>query len=117
MTLGLITSAAYINQEMSAEFGLLPPAFLPVGNTRLFRYQTDLLKRIVDHVVLTLPDSFSVAAADQKLLAEDGVETIHLPDCLSLGESVMLGITLAAEGDEPTVILHGDTLFLHLDSF
>jgi len=29
----------------------------------------------------------------------------------------MLGITLAAEGDEPTVILHGDTLFLHLDSF
>jgi len=117
MTLGLITSAAYINQEMSAEFGMLPPAFLPVGNTRLFRYQAELLKRLTDRVVLTLPESYCVAAADKKLLAADGVETIYVPDGLSLGELVMLGITLAAAGDEPTIVLHGDTLFLHLDAF
>lgn len=35
----LIMSGGYIGTDMVAEFGMLPPAFLPVGNTRLYEYQ------------------------------------------------------------------------------
>lgn len=35
MALKLITSAAYVDPELAAEFGRLPPAFLPVGHGRL----------------------------------------------------------------------------------
>jgi hypothetical protein len=117
MSVGIITSAAFINPEMSAEFGLLPPAFLPVGNARLFRYQAALLSRLADRVVLTLPDSFLIPSQDKKLLDRLKVGVIPLPDGLSLAQSVMLAIIQSIEGDEPVVILHGDTLFLGLDAF
>ena len=67
MSLGLITSAAYANSEMAAEFGILPPSFLPAGNTRLFRHQAQLLSKIADRVVLTLPESFTVPVPDARL--------------------------------------------------
>ena len=35
----LISSAAYVEPELEAEFGRLPPAFLPLGNRRLFVHQ------------------------------------------------------------------------------
>jgi hypothetical protein len=102
---------------MSAEFGPLPPAFLPAGNTRLFRYQTELLRKFVDRVVLTLPESFVVPDYDERLLEALGLETIRIPDGLSLAESVMLAIIQCISSDEPIIILHGDTLFLELEQF
>ncbi len=117
MSVGIITSAAFINPEMSAEFGLLPPAFLPVGNTRLFKYQAELLRKLADRVVLTLPESFVLSSYDEHLLKALDVDTIRIPDGLSLAESVMLAIIQSINGDEPIVILHGDTLFLGLEEF
>jgi hypothetical protein len=117
MSVGIITSAAFINPEMSAEFGLLPPAFLPAGNARLFQHQAALLGQLADRVVLTLPESFSIPAQDSKLLDRLKVGVIRLPDGLGLAQSVMLAIIQSIEGDEPVVILHGDTLFLELDAF
>ncbi len=112
MSVGLITSAAYINSEMSAEFGLLPPAFLPVGNARLFKYQAALLHRFVDRVVLSLVDSFVIPDYDAALLTKLSVEVVRIPDGLGLGESIMLALMQSMSGDEPVVVLHGDTLFL-----
>ncbi len=48
MSIGVIAAAAYISQEMAAEFGPLPPGFRPMGNNRLFRFQTELLHRLAD---------------------------------------------------------------------
>jgi hypothetical protein len=117
MSVGIITAAAYINPEMSAEFGLLPPAFLPVGNTRLFKHQAALLEKLTDRIVLTVPNTFVVPPYDVRLLASLGITVIHIPDGLSLAQSVMLAIIQSIEGDEPVVILHGDTLFLEAESF
>jgi hypothetical protein len=117
MSVGIITSAAFINPEMSAEFGLLPPAFLPVGNARLYRRQAALLSRLVDRVVLTLPESFVLPDHDVQLLKQLNLQVIRLPDGLSLAQSVMLAIIQSIEGDEPVILLHGDTLFLELDDF
>ena len=112
MSLAIIASAAIVNAEMAAEFGPLPPAFLPVGNTRLFRLQAELLRALADRVVLTLPQSFTPSAHDRKLLAELGVATLAIPDGLSLADSLMLAVIQSLSADEPLTILHGDTLFL-----
>src|ERR1700733_9117204 len=107
MSVGIITSAAFINSEMSAEFGLLPPAFLPVGNARLYRRQAALLSRLADRVVLTLPESFVLPDHDVQLLKQLNLRVIRLPDGLSLAQSVMLAIIQSIEGDEPVILLHG----------
>ena len=117
MSVGIITSAAFINPERSAEFGLLPPAFLPVGNARLFRHQAALLKKLTDRQVLTLPESFVIPAHDARLLKQLDLKVVRLPDGLSLAQSVMMAIIQSIDGDEPVTILHGDTLFLALEDF
>jgi hypothetical protein len=117
MSVGIITSAAFINPEMSAEFGLLPPAFLPVGNARLFRHQAALLSQLTERQVLTLPESFAIPAFDADLLEQLKLKVVRLPDGISLAQSVMLAIIQSIEGDEPVMILHGDTLFLDLENF
>jgi hypothetical protein len=117
MSVGLIASAAYINQEMAAEFGPLPPSFLPLGNARLFRLQTALLRPMVDRVVLSLPQSFSLPSRDARLLAELGVTAVRVPDGLSLAESLMVALAQSLGRDEQLYILHGDTLFQGLKSF
>ena len=117
MSLGLITSAAIINQEMAAEFGRLPPSFLPLGNARLFRLQAELLRPMVDRVILSLPQSFHPPLHDIRLLAELGVTIVRIPEGVSLAESVMLALAQSLIGDEQVMILHGDTLFPGFKSF
>ena len=117
MSVGLIASAAYINQEMAAEFGPLPPAFLPLGNARLFRLQAALLRPMADRIVLSLPQSFNLPAHDARLLAELGVTAVRVPDDLSLAESLMVALAQSLGSDEQLYILHGDTLFQGLQSF
>lgn len=117
MSVAIITSAAYISAEMAAEFGPLPPAFLPVGNTRLFKLQAELLRQFADRVVLTLPVSFTPSQHDVRLLAALDIETVAIPDGLPLAESLMLAAIHSLDGDEGLTILHGDTLFLGLKDF
>jgi len=84
----LITSAAYVGQELASEFGRLPPSFLPVGNKRLFNYQIAQFlsgKRIV----LTIPEGFQISSYDQEKLDDLGVDVLPIPEGLSLGESVV----------------------------
>jgi hypothetical protein len=109
--LALITSAAYVNAEIGAEFGQLPPCFLPFGHNRLFMPQIAGLKRDGQRIVLTLPQSFKPGDWDRAYLAEAGVELLFIPDTLSLGESIGYALTLS-DARGPVRILHGDTLFL-----
>ena len=117
MSVALITAAAYINQEMAAEFGPLPPAFLPLGNARLFRLQAELLRQVADRIVLSLPQSFTPSPQDARLLAALGVTVVQIPDGLALAESVMLALIQSLAGDEQLYIMHGDTLFPGLRQF
>lgn len=117
MSVGLIASAAYINQEMAAEFGPLPPAFLPLGNARLFRLQAALLRPMVDRIVLSLPRSFDLPPHDDRLMADLGIATVRVPDGLTLAESLMIALSQALGRDEQLYVLHGDTLFQGVRSF
>lgn len=42
----LITSAAYISNELRIEFGVIPPCLLPIGNRTLLEYQAESIRKI-----------------------------------------------------------------------
>lgn len=102
----LILSAAYIGDDMAAELGRIPPAFLPLGGQRLFEHQCKLAK---GKVFLTLPQEYPVLPVDQETLSQLGITVLRLDSNLSLRESALS----ALEGIDqlgPVEILFGDTL-------
>ena len=109
MTVRLIMSGALVGQELAAEFGPLPPAFLPVGAQPLYELQLRALAG-AGPVHLVLPESFEAAQHDLDRLAELGVEVVSAPDGLKLGEAVVYALNAIGAGDAPVHLLHGDTL-------
>jgi len=106
---GLIMSGAYVGQELAAEFGYLPPSFLPVGTNRLYEYQRPLFPAEAA-VYLGLPESFVPSDTDCNRMMQLGLVPLALPDGLSLGEAVVFALNLVGGPDQPVTILHGDTL-------
>lgn len=111
----LITSGAYVGHELAAEFGRIPPSFLPVGNQRLFRRQISELKFCFDKIVLSVPDDYEISNVDRSWLIEHGVEIIPLPHRLSLRDSIIRIIAALEIEDGGLAILHGDTLLGGID--
>ena len=105
----LITSSAFVDQELSAEFGHLPPAFLPVGTKRLYEYQLERLGA-ARPVFITVPESYGLASEDRRRLANAGATLLPVPDGLSLGEAVVFALNLIGGANQTVRILHGDTL-------
>src|SRR5689334_10664789 len=109
MTVRLIMSGALVGQELAAEFGPLPPAFLPVGLQRLYELQMKALEG-AGAVHLVLPETFAVPEPDAARLAALGVEIVTAPEGLTLGEAVVYALNTIGAGDVPVHLLHGDTL-------
>ena len=112
----LITSAKYINPELQVEFGKIPPSFLPLGAKRLYEHQVKLLQDSGEKIVFSLPSSYALNSADVKKLESLNVEIIFVKDGLSLGESIVYVLNMLLPIDNELSILHGDTLFTHLES-
>lgn len=111
MTVRLIMSGAVVGQELAAEFGPLPPSFLPVGVQRLYQLQMRALAGS-GPVHLVLPETFAVPEHDAERLAELGVEVVPIPEGLRLGEAIVYALNAIGAGDVPVHLLHGDTLIL-----
>jgi len=112
----LLPSAAYVSSELAAEYGRLPPAFLPVGHQRLYELQVASLlnSKIQTHIFLTIPQSFHVPSADRNWFIEHQVELIVVPDDLSLSESILFALEMIELPYDELNILHGDTLIYDL---
>ena len=110
----LITSAKYVNPELEAEFGKIPPAFLPLGGRRLYEHQVELLNSVGEDIALSIPESFEITSADSKKLKQIGLKIIRVPDGLLLGESIIYALNMLLPISESIKILHGDTFFSSL---
>lgn len=107
----LITSAAYVNAEIEAEYGTLPPSFLPIGHDRLIALQIEKAALLGGRLIVSLPASFEPTEWDLGLLRGRGAEVLFVPDGLSLGESIAYSLAVS-QATGPVRILHGDTVFL-----
>ena len=105
----VIASGEYVETELSAEFGRIPPAFLPVGNKRLYTYQIGQLESRHETIWMTLPDDFELDEADRRDLAQRGVRLFRTCTGVSLGAAMRAFLrTTAITG--AVDILYGDTL-------
>jgi hypothetical protein len=105
----LITSGAYVDSELYAEFGRIPPAFLPVGNRRLFTYQARRHGARHAQVVMTVPGDFALDEADAACLEACGISLYRTETGAALGWAVH--DFLSTHGvTGPIEILYGDTL-------
>ena len=112
----IITSGAYIESQLEAEFGKIPPSFLPLGGTRLYQHQNKLLKPFFKKIQISLPEDYRVPTQDLSELNKLGMHIIYAPISLSLGESILYGLNTQNENcDEHISILHGDTLIEDID--
>jgi hypothetical protein len=111
----LIASAAYVEPELAAEFGRLPPAFLPLGNRRLFEHQRAALGDTPGRLLLSLPEDFSPEPSDLRRLAELRIEVLTVPPGLTLGQSLVYVINVTATSGAGLSVLHGDTLLQGFD--
>lgn len=106
----LITSAAYVGDEIQAEFGRIPPAFLPLGSSYLIQHQLRQLRDRHD-IFVSLPTDFELSDPQLELLQTERVRVIRVNPEKSLGISVFQSILETSAG-RPLEILHGDTLVM-----
>jgi hypothetical protein len=112
----IITSGAYIESQLEAEFGKIPPSFLPLGGIRLYQHQNKLLKPFFKNILISLPADYKVPAQDLTELNKIGMHVIYSPISLSLGESILYVLKAQNENcDKHISILHGDTLIENID--
>ena len=107
----LITSGAYIGEEMQAEFGRIAPAFLPIGASYLIQHQLSEAKGR-DKIWLSLPHDYKMTTSQHRLLDDRGVHIFRADAHKSLGMSVFQAI-LEIGQDNPLEIIHGDTLVVN----
>ncbi|MDE9461683.1 capsular biosynthesis protein [Xenorhabdus bovienii] len=103
-------SAAYVGQDLKAEFGDIPPCMLPLGNKRLYTYQIELAEKNED-IYISLPESYKLSQDDKAWFIKNNIEIIYLPDGITLGESLVTAINSMIFKDSQSLkILFGDTL-------
>jgi hypothetical protein len=111
----LILSGAYIDQELAAELGVLPPAFLPVGMGRLYDLQIDSLSALDADLYMTLPSGMTLAEWDVARLAQAGIRVLPSPEGFNLAAALLNALAVIGFDDRPIRILHGDTLIQDVD--
>jgi len=107
----IINSAAYVVSEFQNELGEIPPCMLPLGNQKLIQHQVNALKKFLNEkIILSLPLSYKLTAAEKKLFEELCLEVVLIPDNFSLANALIYVINVSACIDEHVRVLHGDTL-------
>ena len=104
----LILSSAYVNDDIAAEYGKLPPCMLPHGAGRLLDRQ---LARVGPgrRIVFTLPEDFPIAAND---LPEENERLLVLRyDARRSLVDVLLSAIQEGDLQGDFEVLFGDTLF------
>lgn len=106
----LILSGSYVDSELQAEFGRIPPSFLPVQNTRLFQHQVSVLAGNFDEIWMTIPNDFLVNQFDQNWLDRHGVKVLPLDATLTLRQSLIEALEAICGSTDSIALNHGDTL-------
>lgn len=105
----VILSGTYCSAEITAEFGKLPPSFLPLGQARLFVKQLALARECQAKPVLSIPADYAMSHWDREFLDRAGVRIVRTPTSLTLNEAVQFVLeVIDAQG--ALYILYGDTL-------
>lgn len=107
----VITSAAYVGAELSAELGQLPPALLPVASGRLYEKQIATLRDGFREIVLTIPADFTLPHSDAEWLDAHAIRVVRVDPALDLCSSLLRVIDELDIQEQDLAVHHGDSLF------
>ena len=62
-----IISSAYLKEGMQAEFGKIPPAFVPLHNKPIFEHQINTIGNQYNKIFLSLPEKYKIEPSIQIL--------------------------------------------------
>ncbi len=111
----LILSGAYSTSDIVAEYGRLPPAFLPIGLAPLYKLQLRLASSMGDKVYLSIPCDYHLSVHDELAISETGCVLLRVDPNASLVNSCKSCLDLI-EHDGAISILFGDTYIEALES-
>ncbi len=106
----IILSGAYICPELIAEFGSLPPAFLPNGGRRLYEDQLKMARAMDAQPILVLPNDYVLPHYDVERINAANILIERVPATASVLQSIAQGLC-SVKDDANVYILFGDTLF------
>ena len=104
-------SGTYVQSGLNAEFGHIPPSFLPLGNKRLFQHQISLAPNGCQ-IYLSVPEDFDIDNVDRHWLQRHNIILLYTPSSLNLGQALVACLNLIEKPiNSPLHLLFGDTLF------
>lgn len=108
----IILSGQYVEQDLRAEFGEIPPVFLPVGNSRLYNYLIDNIRKNNpdDSICITIPENYEINDWDKNTLDKLNVKLLKVNETFSLGQSLAFALSSLNALEKGVVIYYGDTL-------
>jgi hypothetical protein len=109
-TLGVILSGKYADLEITQQYGLIPPSFLPLSGQRLFISQVAFLRKFCTKVFLTIPLSYELTSHDKENLEAMKVTILRMSPDISINEALIEILTLVRSQNEAICVLYGDTL-------
>ena len=110
----LITSGAYAGPDFVSTFGFLPPAFLPIGNRRLYELHAELTAGTDSRKILSVPEDFMIEDHERARLMTLGFDIIPVKTDISLGASIAQVLETGEVTSGKLEILHGDTYIFEL---
>lgn len=105
----LILSGAHISAELLAEFGTLPPAFLPFGNKRLYEHQIAFASTVASRIFMTLPCNYQIPESDLQFFENNNIIIIKSDPDATLADALNSAL-FDIKPDNILHILHGDTI-------
>ena len=109
-TLGIILSGKYSDFEITQQYGLLPPSFLPLSGQRLYASQINYLSKFCARIFLTIPSDFELTPFDEEQLAGMNVRTIRSNPDISINDALLQVLSVVQSKGESIAVLYGDTL-------
>jgi hypothetical protein len=112
-----ILSSAYVKEGLQAEYGSIPPAFLPIGGRFLYQEQLAALNICTECVHLTLPEDFVLDKAQVNAINADNILVLRYSEKLTIEDVIKKCLRNSLEISEivNVNILMGDTLIYDLD--
>lgn len=107
-----IISSAYLKEGMQAEFGKIPPAFVPLHNKPIFEHQINTIGNQYNKIFLSLPEKYKIEPSIQILLQQKKVQTVEISPRLSVSEVIIkiLKNIVTINNFNGATIIFGDTV-------
>lgn len=109
----IIHSSKFVNAELEAEVGPIPPCMLPIGNKKLLELQVSRLRNYFfdEKIIVTLPKNYQLTINEQVVIDELGISIQRVCDTIGFAEAMLHVLNI--ETNYPTEqirILQGNRL-------